>query len=420
MVNPDRPKQIDAALLYDNYVPFAYQDFRDFVQSWVSDEDVELGVHKDGSFGVLKIGSSAVTISQNDHPMSPDSFANALASPYMQSCYPDAAGIVASHAMSVFVTVGPPDIIDTEFEPKSGRLSSRKLGVGGPAPLEDDFQTHWQLAQLITVLLSIKTQPQLIHWRQSDRFIEPGEFQVAYENGSGWPFQVHPVLFEENETNGQGISVYGTEHFTGHHMLVLPTGFEPDRIIDEVILDMIVLLTEGEGPPTDGSIVKFKGGAEVAVSVAPPDDFMPRPYLLLDILKLAEPLTEETASPTIAASSPQGEVPPPTTQTGSQKMVLSKVHPNAPESEKHRLDPETYASHEQAAPKNGKTAGFLSVTIGIIAVVAIGQGGRHLKSYLNEQAREQTVAAEPETSFQSPGQNRLPQIETPAFQTSDR
>ena len=381
-MRPIRPAKVEAALLYDDYKPFDYLGFARFVQQTFGDQiEVKLGAHEDYSFGVLVIADTYIMVSQNTAPLAPAGFNGALSSHYMGIHYPEAKDIVANHGKNIFVTVGSKDIVITpELENALSELAP-ELAPKPETPSASLFESYWTTAQIITHLLSIMNPPKLIHWCQSNRFIRPDELAIAVKNGSGWPFQIHPNLFSSGQKTGDqiriGIMVYGAEHFTGHHMIVEETTFSYDRVIDDILLEMMIQLHGERELPQSGSTIQFKNGAAVKINLQPADKRHPRPYLSLTVEKLADAPVQaepETPAPRPAPrKSAQTASELPTERKsqimeaaagGPKKLIASPVHPNAPA---HLTGP-TAQTDPVSGPKK-HSAGFKNL---LTAAAALG------------------------------------------------
>jgi len=276
------PPVVEAALLYDEYKAFDYAGFAKFLQKVFKESlQVRLGVHQDRAFGLLVAGSSYILISQNKEPLASDGFQNALNSEYMKIHYPEGEEVVQSHRKNIFVTVGSKDITLTpDIQEMISKVSPDLKVPKSPPPNQKQFETHWLMAQIVTHLLCIVNQPRLIHWCQSDRFIRPDEWAKAVKNRSGWPFQVHPVLLNTQQMDDQGrhkigIALHGSEHFTGHHMVVEETIYSFERVIDEIIFEMMSMLHGQKELPQSGSKITFKSGAATRLHVRPAGEVHP-------------------------------------------------------------------------------------------------------------------------------------------------
>jgi|GEM_PF-1644012 len=332
------PPVVEAALLYDEYKAFDYAGFAKFLQKVFKESlQVRLGVHQDRAFGLLVAGSSYILISQNKEPLASDGFQNALNSEYMKIHYPEGEEVVQSHRKNIFVTVGSKDITLTpDIQEMISKVSPDLKVPKSPPPNQKQFETHWLMAQIVTHLLCIVNQPRLIHWCQSDRFIRPDEWAKAVKNRSGWPFQVHPVLLNTQQMDDQGrhkigIALHGSEHFTGHHMVVEETIYSFERVIDEIIFEMMSMLHGQKELPQSGSKITFKSGAATRLHVRPAGEVHPRPYVSLEILSLADQPHLEDMNPYSGLGASAHVPQEPDTPEPHQDMIASPVHPNAPQ-----------------------------------------------------------------------------------------
>jgi hypothetical protein len=288
-----RPAKIEAALLYQDYKPFAYAYFVDRLKLVFGDDiPVTLGGHQDGSFGIINAGGIIIKISQNQGPLGQAGFQGALSSSYTKLEQPDAEKTVQSHCKNIFVTVGGDSVLLPDLQP--GSQSHEMLAMVAPpeeVPGVVLFSNRVHIARLVVSQLIALNKPDLIHWCQSDQVLKPEQMSPA-DDPRGMALQIHPSLFssgvDENGSQKIGFHAFGSEHVTGQHVFVEETPFALSGVI-EVANDFIYSLTKTCELPKNGSVVRMKSGAVLRVTQAAADYRFPRNYLLVEMLEPGTP-----------------------------------------------------------------------------------------------------------------------------------
>lgn len=310
MVQPPRPSKVDVALLYQDYEPFSYANLARRLQTIVGDGyTVGLGSHQDGSFGILHIGGIVFKISQNDGPLSPDGFAGALGSPFTKMNCPDAQALVLAHRKNIFITVGNDNIL-TEGLMDSAIVAGLGSVLGDDilspkTPNKSEFSNWLFMAQIVSSHISKMIKPDLIHWCQSDQLLTPDQFDLV-NDPRAMNVQIHPSLFSSgNDSAGNqkiGFHAFGSEHITGHHVIVeeTPLLFADVR---STVNDLIYSFSRSGDLPQDGHVVKMKSGAALRVFRKEPDHNFPRTYLSVEVIAVG------TESPKAGGSSQKPEKP---------------------------------------------------------------------------------------------------------------
>jgi len=304
-MQPIRPNRIDVALLYQDYSPFAYRRLVERLKAVLGNKtNVILGMHQDGSFGVIDVGGVVVKVSQNNAPLSQDGFQGGLSSPFTELAQPDAKKLVAGHKKNIFVTVGDDNIlapnIDLEGMPSELREITADVLGHHKVPTISEFVVWLTVAAIVVNELTRMGRPDLIHWCQSDQFFLPDQIDLS-DKQKAMSLQIHPNLFtngvDEEGRQWIGFHAYGSEHIMGHHVLVKETPFALPKVI-RIVNDFIHSLSSGEELPRDGQVVLGSSGASLRVTTKEPDELHPRIYLSVEILDLGNKARNKKGSET--------------------------------------------------------------------------------------------------------------------------
>jgi hypothetical protein len=304
---PDRPKQLDAALLYKDYKPFAYRQLVTRLQKIFGEKvRVKLGVHEDGSFGIINVEGIILKISQNSHALGIEGFAATLMAPFTTHTKPDAQKTIQSHRKNIFVTVGCDPILIPDFAP--GEVSpevEKLLAKTRPIAAKPSAAVHANrvfVARTVINELIAMNKPSLIHWLQSDQLVTPEEMSMANDS-TGMALQLHPVMFSTgNDEDGKqmiGFDAFGAEHIMGYHVVVEETQLLFETVFKDV-QGFIYALHNSGAEPVSGKVMTLKSGASFKVHCEPANDKYKRPYLRLEVLKTGTPKTPSSRPKTPA------------------------------------------------------------------------------------------------------------------------
>lgn len=343
-MQPVRPSNIEAALLYQDFKPFAYAPFVERLRFVFGEHNsVHLGVHQDGAFGIITAGDIIIKLSQNNAPLGLAGFQGALSSAYMKIEHPDAEKIIQNHRKNIFVTVGSNSILMPDFEPGtfSPELEDIISEVNPPeaTPSPAVFSSRVLVTRLIVSQLIHMNKPDLVHWCQSDQFFKPEQLVMA-EDPRGMALQIHPNLFSSGATeNGSqkiGFHAYGSEHVMGHHVFVEETPFALPRVIEEVN-NFIYSISQTNELPMHGKVVRHKSGTAMRIHHASADSRFERNYIRVEMLELgtkdkpeskpAGPSKRKTHEPNFTPTNPMsggGDKRAAATPVKAQKPPLHK------------------------------------------------------------------------------------------------
>lgn len=295
-MTPVRPSRVEAALLYDEFQPFAYSDFAKRLELVFADQvTVKLGAHQDGIWGILVVGGHVVKLSQNPQPLGPEGFQPVLNSPATKMRLPEAAQLVSAHKQNIFITVGDDDVLTPDIDTSSfgkdfGDIVSSTFSKP-ETPSVEKFSTRVFLTRLMVSQLIAMNRPSLVHWCQSDQLFRPQELELT-RDPRGMAVQLHPSFFSsgasEQGTQKIGFHCFGSEHICGHHMVVNETA-APATVAVEAAEDLAYYYYKTGETPTHDTVLQFKSGTDVRIRKTEDANAYPRPYLSLDIVKVGTP-----------------------------------------------------------------------------------------------------------------------------------
>ncbi len=308
-MQPIRPNQIDAALLYQDYEPFEFGPLENALKLIVGDHmPVHLGVHQDGKFGVISVGGTVVKISQNDHPLEAHGFGPALASPFTQMICSEAQSIVERHRKTIFVTVGDDSIVTSDIA-ESDIVSQLRDVLGDDVlrretPSKEVFSNWVFIARIVVSQIINIRKPELVHWCQSDQFFRASEMDPSADP-RGMIVQIHPNLFssgaDEKGVRKVGFHAFGAEHVTGYHLLVQETPLPLGDVL-KVVHEFVYGLSQDASLPPSGHVVQMKSGAALRIHVKDPDDVHPRKYLEVEVLEVSSQSSKQMGPDRTAGS----------------------------------------------------------------------------------------------------------------------
>lgn len=295
-MTPVRPSRIEAALLFDEFQPFAYADFAQRLELVFGDKvSVKLGAHEDGVWGILDVGGHFVKLSQNLNPLGPEGFQPVLNSPATKMRVPEAGQLVSGHRQNIFITVGDndvltPDIDTSTFGEEFAQIVSDTFNTSETPSLEK-FENRVFLTRLMVSQLIAMNKPTIVHWCQSDQLMRPEEFELTHDP-RGMTVQLHPSFFSsgtrENGVPRVGFHCFGSEHICGHHMVVNETS-APATVAVEAAEDLAYYYCKTGATPASDIVMQFKSGTDVRIRKTEDTNAFPRPYLSLDIVKVGAP-----------------------------------------------------------------------------------------------------------------------------------
>jgi hypothetical protein len=177
----------------------------------------------DASFTMMTGNGLHIIISQTPEPLSHEGFASALASPYTLMTLENLEKTIASHKARVFITVGSgmadQDFSDMEDVPEEFR---KILTQDQPSQTKQEFETKLTICQVLTNYFFNNSQPDAVHWCQSDQLFNPARYKLLMSNPFPIPLFVHPGLFssrkEINGTQVVGLHTFGASHLIGQEI----------------------------------------------------------------------------------------------------------------------------------------------------------------------------------------------------------
>lgn len=178
-----------------------------------------------GSFGPTNVLACdkeiLVFVSDNDAPLDPRGFREALSSIYNLSIFPGVDGRVADHTGTIFITVcnQPP------MPAEARRLASIKDPPSTPAMVELKIR----ICHFLAAYISRQSRPTAIHWCQSNQIVYPGFFEELAEAPFPNQLHVHPRLFRESDENGRelvGFLTLGAKYVIGREIVFKPSAAE--------------------------------------------------------------------------------------------------------------------------------------------------------------------------------------------------
>ena len=201
--------RVECAILHDDFKPLdgniIFQKIQQLAYELKFAPEVQLMITSTGKDIHVHAGGHRILVSQNDQPLEPDGFRNALTTPYTGYVFPDARDVVARHTANTFVTIAK-GVLDTQVLPEKMReiLGDEIAFASSFCTLEEADRARTFCCEL-TKLIIEHNPASALHWCVSDNLIPQTLFQRITEDDDLTLLNVRPFLSSSAGRLGEGL-----------------------------------------------------------------------------------------------------------------------------------------------------------------------------------------------------------------------
>jgi len=150
-----------------------------------------------------------ILVSQNDQPLEPEGFRNALTTPYTGMVFPDARAAVEQHRANTFITIAK-GVLDTQIIPEKlrellGEDAYDEMSAKASFRTPEEADRAWKFCCELTKLIINNNPASAVHWCVSDNLVPQPLFERLTEDDDLTLLNVRPYLTSSAGKLGDGL-----------------------------------------------------------------------------------------------------------------------------------------------------------------------------------------------------------------------
>lgn len=274
-------------------------------------------VHRtDGEFLILSLGSVHVKLDCGRKPLAMEGFSNPLMSPYLLAQNVDFKNILENHKENILVTVGSGDgVFNAEH---LGMIADMGIDMGlGESETHAQMEYRLKLLHRVTTYIAKHTQPDLIHWTQSEQLFRGAEYLTLENDELPLLLVLHPFLFQGQAEGEVQAIIVGAEQLIHKALSINSVALDPASFV-EIATVFVHYCRQIKAIPDDGNTVGREEEWIVRVKQVDANEANPHGKVELTVLTHKLLTQDQISAPqqdTARANAPT-QVAQPTPKTG--------------------------------------------------------------------------------------------------------
>lgn len=204
--------RVECAILHDQFKPLdgnaLFREVERLAIGLGYADDVQLMVSSTYKDIHVHAGGHRILVSQNEEPLAPDGFRNALSTPYTGFALPDAQEIVHRHKANTFVTVAK-GMLDTKLFSSELRAIAGdmfdKIDAASGFVTQEEAQRAMTLCHEVCKLVIGHNPASALHWCVSDNLVPQSFFEGTAKDRDYTLLNIRPFLTSSANRIGDGL-----------------------------------------------------------------------------------------------------------------------------------------------------------------------------------------------------------------------